>query len=197
MHVKWVSLIIYGYHVLINHNKTLFYLQWFILTYKTGSLWIPSTNTLPCFLVFEKYIFEADASLNVNTLRETKNENVKIKTNNMNNGANVQPISLKNEANPDATFLVGATPVPTAGAASTIIPDAHIPPSGHKKQTKPFYQVNMKEMSKKDTIETTPAHQSPTAVPAYAPARSPGSTVSNSPYSLRNHYFPVSSISSK
>ena len=54
--------------------------------------------------------------------------------------ANDQPISLINEANPDANVFAGASPSPTdasagAGAdraASTIVPDAHIQPSGQK-----------------------------------------------------------------
>ena len=52
-------------------------------------------------------------------------------------------------------------------------------------------------MVKKDTIDTTPSTESPTAAPADASARSPSLTVSNSPCSLRNRNFPTSSISTK
>ena len=43
-----------------------------------------------------------------------------------------------------------------------------------------IYPVNMKNMAKKGTIETTPTHGAPTAAPANASAWSPGLTVSNS-----------------
>ena len=41
--------------------------------------------------------------------------------------ATYQPISLNNEATPDATVFAGAAPAPTAGAATTytIVPYSH------------------------------------------------------------------------
>ena len=66
-----------------------------------------------------------------------------------------------------------------------------------KQHTKPFSPVNMNKMAKKYTTDTTPVYDSPTASPAEASARSPGLTVSNSPYSLRNCNFSTISISTK
>ena len=104
------------------------------------------------------------------------------------------------EMNPSQTlkFFSGVDPSPTdvtGAAASTIVPDAHTPPSGVKQHTKPFYPANMKEMAKKDKIDTTPAPNAPTGATADASSLSTGFTVSNSPYSLRNHNFSTSSIS--
>ena len=95
-----------------------------------------------------------------------------------------QPVSLKYEVIPDATVFSGDTPAPTATAASvsTIVAGDHIPPSGPKRQTKPFYPVNVKMMSKKYTIYTTPESEATTSAPNDASARSSDLTVSNSPY---------------
>ena len=110
-----------------------------------------------------------------------------------------QPVSLNNEATLDVAVFAGTNPIPTAasGAASNIVSDAHIPPSGQKQHTKPFYPVNMDNMAKKDTIDTIPAPESPTTALADASARYSVLIVSNSPYSLRNSNFPTSSISTK
>ena len=64
---------------------------------------------------------------------------------NTHNDATDQPVSLNNEETPGATVFSVTAPAPTAGAAagavaSTIVPDAHIPPSGQKQHTKPFFQ---------------------------------------------------------
>ena len=67
---------------------------------------------------------------------------------------NNQPIFFNNESTPD-----------NAGAAYTIVPDTHIPPSGKKQHTKPFYPENMKNMANKDTTDTTPAPDTPTTTP--------------------------------
>ena len=79
----------------------------------------------------------------------------------MNNDATNPPIFLKNEATPDSTVFASANPASTDASAGTgyapnIFPDAHIPPSGQKQYTKPFYPVNAKNMDKKNTIDTTP-----------------------------------------
>ena len=106
----------------------------------------------------------------------------------MNDDATGWPVSLKNEATPNVTVFSSAATAPTAavGAASAIVPDAHIPPSGQKQHTKPFYPATTNNMTKKYTINTTPAPDTPTAATADASARSPVSKISNSPYSLRN-----------
>ena len=72
-----------------------------------------------------------------------------------------QPVSLKYEVIPDATVFSGDTPAPTATAASvsTIVAGDHIPPSGPKRQTKPFYPVNMKNITKKYPICTAVSKQ--------------------------------------
>ena len=78
------------------------------------------------------------------------------------NNATDRPVSLNNEATSDATVFPSSAPAPTvsavtfSGAASTIVPDAHIPPSGQKQHTEPFSPVNMKKMAKKEKIDTTP-----------------------------------------
>ena len=113
-----------------------------------------------------------------------------------------QPVSLNNESNPDAVVL----PVPLlppltrsaaagAGGASTIVPDAHIPPSGQKQHTKKFYAVKTKEMSNKEKVYTTLASDAPTDTLYDGSSLSPGFTVSNSPYSLINRNFPTNSSS--
>ena len=83
-------------------------------------------------------MFEVDASLNSNTLMGTKTVTQKIKVNNMNkddhDDATNRPVSPINEATPNDDVFPGAT------AASTIVPDAHILPSGQKQLTKPFFQ---------------------------------------------------------
>ena len=69
-----------------------------------------------------------------------------------------RPFNLNNEANPDTAIFSGAAPDPTAtvaaAAASTIVPNAHITPSGKKQHTNPFSSANMKNMAKKDTTDT-------------------------------------------
>ena len=56
-----------------------------------------------------------------------------------------RPVSLKNETTPDTAIFSVFTPTPTSStavvAASTIVPDAHIPPSGQKQHTKPFSPI--------------------------------------------------------
>ena len=129
--------------------------------------------------------------------------NAQIKTSNMNDNtcdyATGQPISLINEAIPDASVFFRDAPDPTSGAAasSTIVPDARIPPSRQKQLTKTFFSANMSNISKKGTIGTTPAPDAATAAHAKTSARSTDLTVSNSPYSFRNQHFPTSSISTK
>ena len=115
------------------------------------------------------------------------------------NNATKQPASLKNEATPDTAVFAGAAPPPTysAAASSTIVPDAHIQPSGQKQHANPFSAVNMKRMANKYKKFTTPATDTPTAASVGASSRSPGLTVFNSPYLLRNRNFPTSSISTK
>ena len=121
-------------------------------------------------------------------------------------GANNLPVSIKNEATPDASIFTWAAPALTSGTAaaaaaaaagSTIVHDAHIPPSGGKQRANPFSPVNLKNMAKVDTIDTTP--ESDTSADAYtdASAQYPDLKVSKSPYSLRNRNFPTSSISTK
>ena len=109
------------------------------------------------------------------------------------------PFYLNNEANPDSAVFSGAAPAPTAAAltTSTIVPHAHISPSGQKHHTKQFSPVNTNKNPNKDTIVTTPVPDAPTAAPADAYSLSPGLIVSNYSYSLRNHNFPTSSISNK
>ena len=132
-----------------------------------------------------------------------KNGSAKIKTNRLNddacNNAINWPVSLNNEATPYNAVFSGAAPTSTSATdvASTIVPDAHIPPSGQKQHTKPFYPVNMKKVAQKYTLGTTPAPYAPTATTADASSRYPGLVVSNSPYSLRNRNFPTSSIKTK
>ena len=74
------------------------------------------------------------------------------------NGTTNWDIYLKNEANPDTTIFSGTSPVPAAAdavaTASTIIPDAHIPPSGQNQHTNQFSQVNMKNIDKKEKLTT-------------------------------------------
>ena len=90
------------------------------------------------FLFLRKKI-EVGALLNTNSLTETKTGTLKQKTDNINKGDHYndtyQPISLIYESNPDNAVFVRAAPAPTASAAataaaSTIVPDAHIPPPG-------------------------------------------------------------------
>ena len=91
-------------------------------------------------------------------------------------GATGRSTYLNNEANPDAEFLSSASPSPTVEVAalavavvtSAIVPDAHIPPSGGKQHTKPFSPLNMKKMTKREKIDTTPAPDTLTANPANA-----------------------------
>ena len=91
------------------------------------------------------------------------------------NNATNQPVSLNNKYNPYTAVFDIASPAPTYGAiataavdatvaaaASTIVPDAHIPPSGKKQYTKLFSPVNMNKMANKDTIYTIPALEAPT-----------------------------------
>ena len=118
-------------------------------------------------------------------------------SNNARNYANIRITSLNNESNPDTAIFTCTVPTDVAANASTIVPYVHIPPSGQKQHTKPFYPMKMNNMSKEDTIYTTPAPNAPTANPADASAQSPGFTVSKSPYLLKNHNFPTSSIQTK
>ena len=116
------------------------------------------------------------------------------------NKATDRPVSLNNEATPEAAVFAGAAPASTdatATAATTIFPDAHIPPSGGKLHTKPFSPVNMNNMYKKYRIKTTTELYAPTAAPADASDQSLVLTVSNSPYSLRHLNFTTRSISTK
>ena len=130
-----------------------------------------------------------------------------------------RPVFLNNKTHPDPAVFAGAAPAPTygtgdgtgtgaapaptygtgagTGAASTIVLDAHVPPSGKKHHTKPFYPTKMNNMAKKDTMDTTPTLDAPTTAPVDAFDQSPGLTFSNSPYSLRNQKFPTSSISTQ
>ena len=112
-----------------------------------------------------------------------------------------QPISLNNEATLDTAVFTCANPAPTAGAgtgaASTIVPDAHISPSGKTQHTKPFYPVNMKKLAKKVTLVTNLVPYSPTTNLVETSSIPPGLTVSNPPYSLINRNFPTISISTK
>ena len=58
--------------------------------------------------------------------------------------ATEQPVSFNNEATPDVAFSPRSNTAPTAGsaaAASIIVPEAHIPPSGQKQHTKPFSPI--------------------------------------------------------
>ena len=104
-------------------------------------------------------------------------------------------VSLNNKANPDADVFAGAATSPTVATTTfNIVPDAHIPPLGGKRHTKPFYPVKMKKMVKKDTVYTTHAPKSPTVAPFDAYTLSHVWTVSNSPYSPRNHNFPTSNL---
>ena len=101
------------------------------------------------------------------------------------------PISLNNEATPDASIFAGAAPAPTSTViASIIVPEAHIPPLGQKQHTKTFSPVHMKKMAKKDTIDTTPAPDALTAALADTSAQSPGLTVSNSRIHWEIEIFP-------
>ena len=95
-----------------------------------------------------------------------------------------RPVSLNNEANPDVAVFSGAAPPP------------HCRLRLHH-CTKPLSTVSMKKMYNKDTIDTTPATNAPTAAPADASTWFPVLIVSNYPYSLRNHNIPTSSIGTK
>ena len=112
-------------------------------------------------------------------------------------GATKRPVSLKNEATPDASVFSGATPAPTAGAASTTVPDDYILPTGQKLHTKPFYPLNTNKIAKKDTVNNILEPDSTTAAPADTISQFPGLTLSNYPYSLRDHNFLTSFISTK
>ena len=81
-----------------------------------------------------------------------------------------RPISINNWFNSDATFFTSAAPAPTATAATSIVPDAHIPPSGQKQHTKPFSPLKIKNIDKKYTIDTTPKPYTPTTAPNDASA---------------------------
>ena len=116
--------------------------------------------------------------------------------NNDRDDATDRPIPLNNESTPDAAVFSRAALAPTS-AASVIVPDAHIPPSGKKQYTKPFSQVNTNKMSEKVTINTTPSPKALTTAPSNAPSQHAGLTVLYYPYSLRNCNFPTSSISTK
>ena len=89
-------------------------------------------------LFLDKKTLGVDALLKKNMLTK-KNGNTKIKTNDMNNdacdGAEKIPVFLNNEATPYTTVFDSVNTAPTAGAsgaASTIVSDAHITPSGKK-----------------------------------------------------------------
>ena len=75
---------------------------------------------------------------------ETKTGTPKLKNNDVKNDATDRPVYLNNETNLDVAIFYGASSSPTAGngagAASTIVPDTHIPLSGQKQHTNPFIQ---------------------------------------------------------
>ena len=96
------------------------------------------------------------------------------------NDATGQPVTLANEATPDAA-------APTATAAATIAPDAHFPSPGIKLDTELFSKRNIKNMADKEKIDTTYAPDAPNADNPDAATKDDGSTESNSPYSSRNH----------
>ena len=80
-----------------------------------------------------------------------------------------QPVSLNNEDTPDAAVFAGTSSTPTVvGAASDIVPDAHILSSGQKQHTKPFSTVKMKKIAKKYTIDTPLVTDTPTTNPVDA-----------------------------
>ena len=81
---------------------------------------------------------------------------LKYKSINMNdNYANYvtdQPITLDNEATPNAVFFAVAT---------AITPDSYLLPSGLKLDTGIFFKRNIKNMADKDKIDTTPTPTHP------------------------------------
>ena len=100
---------------------------------------------------------------------------LKLKTNDMNHDARDddtdRPIAFNNESIPDnAVFAGAALTRTTAGAASIIVIDAHIPPPGQKQHINPFPSSKMKKMAKKDIIDTTPAPAAPKCRPVDASA---------------------------
>ena len=103
------------------------------------------------------------------------------------NDAIDRPVTLDNEATPDAIFFVVAAPAVTAAA---IAPDAHFVSSGLKLDTEIFSKRNIKNLADKDTIDTTPDPNANDSDTHYAAAQYDGSTDSNYLYSLRNHKPP-------
>ena len=107
------------------------------------------------------------------------------------NESNNQPITLNNEATPDASVFSVTAPSVTVIATAAIedafiAPGTHFLSSGIKLDTELFSKGNRKNMSDKGTINTTPASDAPDADTFDAAAHDYDPTDSNSPYSFRN-----------
>ena len=100
-----------------------------------------------------------------------------------------RPVTLGNEAIPDAAIFAVAAPAATVAAAADIAPDAHFLLSELKLDTEILSKVNIKNMDVKDTIDTTPVPDSPDADTPDAAAQDTGSTDSIFSYLLRNRKF--------
>ena len=88
-----------------------------------------------------------------------------------------QPVTLKNEATPDAAFFA---------AAIVISPYAHLLSSGLKLDTELFSKKYINKMADNNKISATSDPDAPDADNPNSLSQDSGSTDSNSPYSLRN-----------
>ena len=91
------------------------------------------------------------------------------------NDATNQPVTLDNKATPDAAIFVPAI--------------ARFLSSDIKLGIEIFSKGNIKKISDKDTIDTTPSYDVPNNDNNNATTQDYGSNDSNSPYSLRNRIF--------
>ena len=91
-----------------------------------------------------------------------------------------QPVTLKNEATPDAAFFA---------AAIVISPYAHLLSSGLKLDTELFSKKYINKMADNNKISATSDPDAPDADNPNSLSQDSGSTDSNSPYSLINRKF--------